>query len=124
MIYHLTTRKEWKHALATGDYRTKDLQRDGYIHCSTQTQLVPVAMEFFAHRRKISILAIEPTLLTSQVKWEKPDDGPPPGVDAGEKFPHLYGPLNIDAVQKVLDMERDANDLFVLPDNLGPIDVS
>ena len=124
MFYHLTTRKDWKHALATGDYRTKDLDRDGYIHCSTQTQLVPVAMEFFKNRRKLSILAIEPTLLTSQVKWEKPKDGPPPGVDQGEKFPHIYGPLNIDAVQKVLDMERNADDLFVLPENIGPIDVS
>lgn len=123
MIYHLTTRKEWKYALATGDYRTRDLEREGFIHCSTQSQLLPVAMQFFSNRRKISILAIEPTLLTAQLKWEKSDE-PPPGVPAGEKFPHLYGPLNIDAVQKVLDMERDANDVFVLPDNLQPVDIS
>jgi uncharacterized protein (DUF952 family) len=123
MIYHLTTRKEWKFALATGDYRTKDLEREGFIHCSTQSQLLPVAMQFFPNRRKISILAIEPTLLTSQLKWEKSDE-PPPGVPAGEKFPHVYGPINIDAVQKVLDMERDADDMFVLPDNLQPVDIS
>ena len=123
MIYHLTTRKEWKYALATGDYRTRDLDHEGFIHCSTLSQLLPVAMQFFSNRRKISILAIEPTLLTAQLKWEKSDE-PPPGVPAGEKFPHLYGLLNIDAVQKVLDMERDANDVFVLPDNLQPVDIS
>lgn len=121
-IYHLTTRKDWKHALATGDYRTKDLDHEGFIHCSTLTQLLPVAQNFFSHRRKISVLAIEPTLLTSQLKWEVSDE-PPPGVPAGEKFPHLYGPLNIDAVQKVLDMEKNADDMFVLPENLQVVDV-
>lgn len=122
-IYHLTSRKEWKYALATGDYRTKDLERDGFTHCSTLEQLMPVAMEFLPKRRKISILVIESTLLTSQLKWEKSDEAPP-GVDRGEKFPHLYGPLNIDAVQKVLDMERNADDVFVLPDNLQPAPVN
>ena len=122
-IYHLTTRKEWKYALATGDYRTKDLDHEGFIHCSNREQLLPVAMNFFPNRRKLSILIIEPTLLTSQLKWEKSNE-PPPGVPAGEKFPHLYGPLNLDAVQKVLDMERDADDNFVLPDNLGPVEIN
>jgi uncharacterized protein (DUF952 family) len=124
-IYHLTTRKEWKHALATGSYSNTSLEDEGFIHCSTQTQLVPVAMQFFGYRRKISILVIESTLLTSHLKWEEPSGGtPPPGVPAGEQFPHLYGPLNLDAVQKVLDMERDADDMFVLPENLQPAEIN
>lgn len=119
MIYHMTTRKEWKRALATGDYRTDSLEDEGFIHCSTQSQLVPVATQFFPKKRKLAILVIEPTLLTSQLKWEPPSGGTPPSVvPAGETFPHLYGALNLDAVTKVLDMERDADDVFQLPDNL------
>ena len=118
MIYHLTFRKDWRHALATGPYRDKSLENKGFIHCSTVEQLVPVAMNFFPSRRKLTVLVIDETRLTSHVKWEKPEDGPPPGVPDGEKFPHIYGPLNLDAVQKVLDMERNADDVFVPPDNL------
>jgi len=119
MIYHLTPRKEWKRALAIGDYRAKSLEKEGYIHCSTLSQIVPVAMEFFPNRRKVAILVVDDTLLTSPLKWEKPSGGtPPPGVPAGEKFPHIYGALNLDAVTKVLDMERDADDVFQPPDNL------
>ena len=118
MIYHLTYRKNWKYSLATGPYTAKSLEKEGYIHCSTVSQLVPVAMDFFPGRRKLTILVIDETKLTSPVKWEKPVNGPPPGVPVNATFPHVYGPINHEAVAKTLDMERDADDLFVLPDNL------
>lgn len=119
MIYHLTFRKFWRRSLATGPYVADSLEKEGFIHCSTASQLVPVAMEFFPGRRKLTILVVDETLLTSPLKWEKPAGGsPPPGVAAGEKFPHIYGPINFEAVTKVLDMERDADDVFQLPDNL------
>lgn len=119
MIYHLTTRKDWRRALATGDYRTDSLEDEGFIHCSTLSQIVPVAMDVFPKKRKLVVLVIEPTLLLSRLKWDPPSGGtPPPGVPAGEEFPHIYGPLNLDAVTKTLDMERDANNVFVLPENL------
>lgn len=118
MIYHLTFRKFWRRALATGPYRAESLDKEGFIHCSTASQLVPVAMDFFAKRRKLTILVIDETRLTSPVKWEKPADGPPPGVPVNAKFPHIYGPINFEAVVKTLDMERNADDVFVPPDNL------
>lgn len=118
MIYHLTFRKNWRYALATGPYRDKSLEKDGFIHCSTVEQLVPVAMNFFPARRKLTVLVIDETRLTSTVKWEKPEDGPPPGLPPNARFPHVYGPINHEAVIKSLDMERDAEDMFVLPDNI------
>lgn len=119
MIYHLTTRKEWKRALATGDYTTDSLEKEGFIHCATQTQLVPVAMKFYPQERELVVLVIENTLLTSLLKWEAPSGGTPPaGVPDGEMFPHIYGRINLDAVMKTLDMERDNTNTFVLPENL------
>jgi uncharacterized protein (DUF952 family) len=52
------------------------------------------------------------------LKWEKAAKGTPPGVPPNAKFPHVYGPVNHEAVIKSLDMERDAEDVFVLPENL------
>ena len=52
------------------------------------------------------LLMIEPTLLSSELSWEPPSGGaPPPGVPEGDLFPHIYGPINLDAVVKVVDLE-------------------
>jgi uncharacterized protein (DUF952 family) len=118
MIYHLTFRKFWKRALATGPYRADSLDKEGFIHCSTAEQIVPVATDFFPKRRKLTILAIDETRLTSPLKWEKPSGGVPPGLPPNSKFPHVYGPINFEAVIKTLDMERNADDVFAPPDNL------
>ena len=68
MIYHLTFRKNWRYALATGPYRDKSLDKEGFIHCSTAEQLVPVAMNFFPARRKLTVLVMDETrLLTGKL---------------------------------------------------------
>jgi uncharacterized protein (DUF952 family) len=30
-------------------------------------------------------------------------------------FPHIYGPLNLDAISRVLDLQRDSDGIFQLP---------
>jgi uncharacterized protein (DUF952 family) len=116
MIFHITSRTAWRGALATGDYRTEDFASEGFIHCSTLAQVLPVAEKFFKGQRELVILLIEPTLLSSTLKWEPPSGGtPPPGVPAGDTFPHVYGPIDLDAVVKVLDLETNSNGVFTLP---------
>jgi uncharacterized protein (DUF952 family) len=52
------------------------------------------------------VLVIDPDRLTSELRWE-------PGADlATELFPHVYGPINLDAVVQVLDFEPDKNGQF------------
>jgi uncharacterized protein (DUF952 family) len=119
MIYHITTRKAWRAALATGDYRTEGLATDGFIHCSTLPQILPVAEYLFKDKRRLVILLIKPARLSSTLKWEPPSGGtPPPGVPAGDTFPHIYGPIDLDAVKRVLDLERNPDGVFELPEDL------
>ena len=116
MIFHITSRKNWKTALATGDYRVESLAGEGFIHCSTDKQVLPVAEKFYSGQRELVLLLIEPTLLSSPLIWEPPSDGtPPPGVPTGDPFPHIYGPINLSAVVKVLDLEQNADNQFILP---------
>ncbi len=35
------------------------------------------------------------------------------------RFPHIYGPINLDAVIQVLDFEPDENGDFTLPTSLN-----
>jgi uncharacterized protein (DUF952 family) len=116
MIYHITSRAAWNDAQQHGDYRTESLQTEGFIHCSTDTQVLPVAEKYYPGQRGLVVLMIDPALLSSDLKWEPPAEGaPPPGVPAGDLFPHVYGPINLDAVVKVFDLEADPGGKYNLP---------
>ena len=116
MIYHITTRSAWQEARERGDYRADSLQTEGFIHCSTEVQVVPVYKKFYKGQSDLLVLVIEPALLTSELKWEAPSGGtPPPGVSEGVLFPHVYGPINLDAVTQPLDFWEDADGNFSFP---------
>jgi uncharacterized protein (DUF952 family) len=106
MIYHITSRKAWEEAQAKGEYRTESLTTEGFIHCSTLEQVLPVADNFYKGQGGLIVLGIEPSLLSSDLKWEPPAGGaPPPGVPVGDQFPHIYGPINLNAVIKTVDLQ-------------------
>jgi uncharacterized protein (DUF952 family) len=115
MIYHITSRAAWNEARDRGEYRTESLETEGFIHCSTEEQVVPVAQKFYAGQHDLLLLVIEPALLESDLKWEPPTGGPPPGVSEGDLFPHIYGPINLDAVVKVFDLEAAPDGKYSLP---------
>lgn len=117
MIFHITSRADWEAAQQRGDYRAESLETEGFIHCSTSSQVLPVAENFYKGQSGLILLGIEPSLLSSTLKWEPPSGGtPPPGVPAGDSFPHIYGPINLNAVTKILDLKTDSNNKFILPD--------
>ncbi len=119
-ILHVTTRKAWIDATRLGQYSAPSLQSEGYIHASTIRQVLPVASKFYKGETGLVLFEIDPKRLTSEVKWEPPAGGPPPGVPEGEVFPHIYGPINLDAIVQVLDFEPGENGEFSLPAALNP----
>ena len=120
-ILHVTSRKRWIEATRTGQFLDPSLETEGFIHASTITQVLPVAAKFHKGQSGLVLLEIDPKRLTSELKWEPPSgDGPPPGVPDGDAFPHIYGPLNLDAVIQVLDFEPDESGEFSLPSSLSP----
>ena len=116
MIFHITSRTSWDEAQKRGEYRAESLSTEGFIHCSTISQVLPVADNFYKGQSGLVLLVIEPTLLSSKLKWEPPSGGsPPPGVPKGDQFPHVYGPINLDAVAKVVDLTSKPDGTFDLP---------
>lgn len=116
MIFHITTRKAWDVAQAQGKYSAPSLATEGFIHCSILSQVLPVADAFYSGQSDLCLLVIDPSLLASTLKWEPPSGGtPPPGVAAGEMFPHIYGPINLAAVVKVVDLGSNPDGTFNLP---------
>ncbi len=115
-IFHITTRKAWIDATRLGRYSAPSLATDGLIHASTLKQILPVAAQFYRGQTGLVLLELDPKRLTSELKWEPPTGGgPPPGVPEGDAFPHIYGPINIDAVVQVLDFNANEGGEFSLP---------
>ena len=116
MIYHLTSRQAWSEARSRGEYRAESLESEGFIHCSTEMQVLPVAEKYYRGQPDMILLGIDPALLASELRWEPPSGGaPPPGVPEGDLFPHIYGPINLDAVLKVHDLESNPDGSYKPP---------
>lgn len=105
IILHITKRQQWEQAELLGVYRSDTLDSEGFIHCSTPQQVVKTANSFFYNQKGLVLLCIESEKVQSSILYE--------GV-AEEKFPHIYGPLNIDAVTQVIDFEPNEKGEFEL----------
>lgn len=112
IILHITTRDQWEKAKPTGFYRGDTLDTEGFIHCSTPAQVIPVANFLFRGQEGLVLLCIDSSKVQTKICYESPE----PGV--GEAHPHIYGPLNSDAVIKVLPFEPSANGTFILPEGI------
>ncbi len=88
-IIHLCSQADWEHALTTGEYRADSLASEGYIHCSLPAQIEWVANQYYRGNPNLILLWINPSHLNSELRWEQSD---------GKTFPHIYGPLNLEAV--------------------------
>jgi uncharacterized protein (DUF952 family) len=112
MIYHMLPASVWQRQAATEPYQGDTLATEGFIHCTGEAKrLVQVANRFYrAMPDDFVILCIDPTRVHAEIKWEPVDEA---------HFPHIYGPLNVDAVVHVVQFLRDAGGQFVLPEALS-----
>ncbi len=117
-IYHITTLADWDAAQRQGRYEAPSLQTQGFIHFSTADQVLRVANILYTGQTGLMLLEIDTARLTSELKYEPPDMAVPAEHQTGELFPHLYGPLNVDAVVLVHDFPTGENGLFTLPDSI------
>ncbi|MFD8466123.1 DUF952 domain-containing protein [Streptomyces cyaneofuscatus] len=112
-LLHLAEAPLWEAARGTGTYemstRGRTLQEEGFIHLSLPHQLPGVARMLYgagdgegdgsedgggAGGHDLLVLTVAPARLTAPVRYEAMKPG-------GEEFPHLYGPLPVDAVVEV-----------------------
>jgi uncharacterized protein (DUF952 family) len=91
VIYKICQGTEWVAAERSGVFSgaAVDMQ-DGFIHFSTAGQLAETAAKHFNGLDNLVLIAVNAEALGAALKWE-PSRG-------GALFPHLYGPLPLDAV--------------------------
>ena len=111
IIYHITPAAYYNSYPVTKDYLPQQYEQDGFIHCTRGADLMVMVAN--RHYRSVSgeflMLSIDVQALKSPLKYESFDAALP------FPFPHIYGPINRDAIVAVLTMRRDASGLFLVP---------
>ena len=113
MILHIVCRDDWDSARARGIYAPPSLGAEGFIHCSTKPQILRTANRFYRGKTGLVILCIDESRLEAAPRYEPPDSAL--GETTEDLFPHLYRPLNLDAVVSVIDFPCGADGTFELP---------
>ena len=108
MILHICPASAWQAAQEAGSYRGDTLKTEGFIHCSTPEQIVDVANRFYHGQTGMVLLVIDRAQVQARVQDEN--------LEGGDiLFPHIYGPLNLDAVVDVISFEPQEDGYFILP---------
>lgn len=96
ILLHITTPGAWSAARAVGAYRGDTLESEGFIHCSEPPQVAEVANRLFRGREDLLLLHVDEARVGPRVVRENLEGG-------SILYPHIYGPLNLDAVLGVSD---------------------
>lgn len=94
MIYHIAHEGNWMKAGDTGFYEHPSILSEGFIHTCSQNQIAGVRERYYEGVENLTLLHIDESLVSSMIKYEFS-----PSIN--EVFPHIYGPLNTEAVTKV-----------------------
>lgn len=92
LVYHIVLPEVWD-AFDTELYRASSLETEGFIHCSFAHQLDGVIDRYYRHAESVVILEIDAERLMSRVVKET--------STGSDIYPHIYGPINRDAILNV-----------------------
>jgi uncharacterized protein (DUF952 family) len=116
VVYNLLPKADWERAQDAGVYRPADFTKDGFIHCSKVDQVVKVANAYYSGESDLYLLTIAVDRVGAEIRYEDL-------LGEGEKFPHIYGPLELKAVIAVSALEEDEQGQFILPTGLSAVDL-
>ena len=116
-IYHIATASDWAQAQAAGEYTTstrgRTLAEEGFIHCSTAGQVAEVANMVYQGVPDLLLLAIDTGRVRPEIRVEQV-------AGSAEPFPHIYGPLNLDAVVEARRFVPGPDGRFAFPAGVRP----
>ncbi|MGC6483064.1 MAG: DUF952 domain-containing protein [Synechococcus sp.] len=96
-LFHLALAADWHQALETGTYHVSTrglcLAQVGFIHASRAEQLAATYSRFYSDADDVLQLTIDPAQIAVPLRADP--------VASGETFPHLFGPLPVQAVTDV-----------------------
>ncbi|MBN1995519.1 MAG: DUF952 domain-containing protein [Anaerolineae bacterium] len=112
MIYHIAKYKAWEQGLQNDCYQPAGFEAEGFIHCCEADQIEDVGNHYYRGEDDLVLLCIEPGAVQAPVRYEDL-------TGSGVFFPHVYGGLNIEAIQQVVTFKPNPDGTFSLPPEIG-----
>lgn len=111
MILHIIEQAEWNRIKENETYSPLSLNTEGFIHCCTLEQVTEITNIFFKGKAEILLLCLDEDKVDSKIVYEDL-------IDSGQLFPHIYGPLNLNAVYKIVEFYPNKDGVFQFPNEL------
>ena len=109
MIYKICDHQTWQAAITRGTFEGSDADRkDGFIHFSGAAQVRDTAAKHFAGQTDLLLIEFHDRDLGDDLKWEV--------SRGGERFPHLYGPLDVSLATQTWELKLSDEGQHVFPD--------
>lgn len=105
LIYHLISANDWAGVLESGQYTPPSYATEGFIHFSTEAQLLETARRFYNDAQELVVLEVSEKMVKSALKWEPAEDK--------TLFPHVYAPLTVDQISDTHMIYKDAKGEWV-----------
>ncbi len=105
LTYHATPKSHWDALDPDQPYLPPDFEADGFIHCTDSAEGLPSVLTTYykGEPGEWILLSIDKDRVSSPVRYEDP----------GNVFPHIYGPLNRDAIVDVRSITRSDDGTFL-----------
>jgi uncharacterized protein (DUF952 family) len=103
--YHLTPADVWTAQQSSQTYVPEAFGSDGFIHCTNgEKEVIEVGNRYYvSDRRPYVVLSIRCQDVEPPIQYEDPN----------LTYPHIYGPLNTDAVVAIRRVARDEAGTFI-----------
>ena len=107
ITYHGVPERYWDTLAPSEPYVPPDFEREGFVHCTDGREAISITLT--RYYKEVGgdwlVLSIDKSRIAAPVKYEDPA-----GI-----FPHVYGPLNRDAIVDVRPIGRAADGTFLPP---------
>lgn len=110
-IFHIARPGELAEAQQSGVLVHLSLGSEGFIHCSFASQILRTVAKHFDEPKGLLLLEVDCARLEPVVVVED-------SYGSGMAFPHIYGPLDLQAVVTVHELQVDPRGLPRLPQSL------
>jgi uncharacterized protein (DUF952 family) len=107
-IYHIIPEQEWNIVKNKNEYSPTSLAVEGFIHFSYKDQVIGTAERYYADKPGLVILKVSIDRVKPEIRNER--------SPTGGCYPHLYGPLDLNAVVSVQPLTRDDRGKFTFND--------
>jgi len=96
-IYHFVKPEYLQAQTGQDEYFPADYQEEGFIHCCTKDQWEHVRTSYYKGVPEIKVLKLDKNKLKATLKYEGKTE---------EKFPHIYGGINKEAIVEILTITQ------------------